>query len=476
MQLVIENKWALAYQKVVMACQLYDYTCHAAKKPENRPLNRYRDVNPYDHSRVILVRSKNDYINANIVTVERVNRRYILSQGPLAFTGGHFWLMIWEQNTKSILMLNKLYEKNEAKCHRYWPKHVGNVENFDDVGLKITLVEEKNCDYYFTRVIRVYDCESQTSRDVVQYHYTTWPDFGVPRCPNSFLRFLKRVRDFGVLDSTDGPPVIHCSAGIGRSGTFCLVDCCLAILEKEGVDNLNIQETLKELRRYRMGLIQTPDQLRFCYQAVLEGAKRLGPNVSEDTVMADSVYSFVGGDEAPPPPPPRSASLNAPPLRYPAPLRALPNIPTSESLGDLKLSTPQESSSSDESQHSATASISSASSANDDGEEPSIDTIPESYDDNLPSSPVVLSRSSASSADDEAEELTVNTVAESTAEATETVRKRRNRELSERVFAMKKRAKETERWHALKRSFYKPITITVGFILAGIIIYAYVKH
>ncbi|XP_026741836.1 tyrosine-protein phosphatase non-receptor type 61F-like isoform X2 [Trichoplusia ni] len=412
MDIVSKNAWALVYQKLGLSSQQFCFTWNEAKKPKNKALNRYRDVNPYDHTRVILKRCEHDYINANYVTMERANRRYILTQGPLAFTVGHFWLMIWEQNTKAILMLNKVIEKNEIKCHWYWPQAIGEVNKmtFNEVRLEVVLVSEEDCGYYSTRLFKLRDMESGKCRDIMQYHYTTWPDFGVPTSPVAFLQFLKRVRESGVLDPTDGPPVIHCSAGIGRSGTFCLVDCCLVIVEKEGIENVNIQEMLLEMRRHRMGLIQTPDQLRFCYQAVIEGTKRLDPNFKEEDEMEESIYVVVNEEEAPPPPPPRAESLTR------APARPLPAIPASESLGNLQLSA---------------------------GADSSSDSCP-------PTPPARDSRSSsASSADDEDEEP--RAVAESGAGAGEDLLRRRRRELAERVSSMKRKAREAERWHALKR-------------------------
>lgn len=106
----------------------------------------------------------------------------------------------------------------------------------------------------------------------MQFHYTTWPDFGIPSSPNAFLKFLQQVRDSGCLNAEVGPAVVHCSAGIGRSGTFCLVDCCLVLIDKFG--QCDIAQVLCELRTYRMGLIQTSDQLDFSYQAIIEGIKK----------------------------------------------------------------------------------------------------------------------------------------------------------------------------------------------------------
>ncbi|XP_060809415.1 tyrosine-protein phosphatase non-receptor type 61F isoform X2 [Amyelois transitella] len=412
MDIANRNAWPIVYQKIGRECQSYPYTCIEAKKPQNKPLNRYRDVNPYDHSRIILKRCERDYINANLVKMDRANRSYILTQGPLAFTVSHMWLMIWEQNSRAILMLNKIIEKNEIKCHWYWPHGVGDMHKMEltDVKLTVEQISEEDCNYYCTRVFKIVDQETSESREVIQFHYTTWPDFGVPSSPNAFLEFLRKVRSSGCLEPDVGPAVVHCSAGIGRSGTFCLVDSCLVIIEKEGLDSVNIQQILLEMRRDRMGLIQTPDQLRFSYQAIIEGAKRLDPNYKEESKMEESIYSSVAADEEeapPPPPPPRAESLTR------APARPLPAIPTSTSLGNLHQYT-QESSSSDESPPTPPARESSSSSADDEDDEPSPHTA-------------------------------------DSGETSETLRRRRTRELADRVTAMKRRARDAEKWHALKR-------------------------
>ncbi|CAG4942722.1 unnamed protein product [Colias eurytheme] len=438
MDIANRNAWPIVYQKIGQECQSYPYTCTEAKKPQNKPLNRYRDVNPYDHSRVILKRSERDYINANLVKMERANRKYILTQGPLAFTVGHFWLMVWEQNSRAILMLNKLIEKNEIKCHWYWPQDIGSEMVLSEVELIVHLLSEEDCNYYTTRKFKIYDMVSREAREVLQFHYTTWPDFGVPSSPNAFLAFLKKVRSSGALEADVGPAIVHCSAGIGRSGTFCLVDSCLVIIEKEGLDSVNIQKILLEMRKDRMGLIQTPDQLRFSYQAIIEGAKRFSPDYKEEPKMEESIYSSVaeeGEEEAPPPPPPRAESLTR------APARPLPAIPTSTSLGNLKYNLAESSSS----------------------------------EEGPPTPPARDCPTPVSSADDEDDDRDAPSVHE-TGTSAETLRRRRTRELAERVSGMKKRARDAERWHALKRSLYKPLTITFGFLLTGIIVYSYVKH
>ncbi|KAJ8914436.1 hypothetical protein NQ315_017532 [Exocentrus adspersus] len=151
-----------------------------------------------------------------------------------------------------------------------------------------------------------------------------------------FLEFLRKVRKAGVLEPSVGPAVVHCSAGIGRSGTFCLVDSCLVLIEKFGLNAVDVKEILLEMRKYRMGLIQTPEQLRFSYQAIIEGAKRiLNQNNSEpEEVIPDhQEASDSDNDEPPPLPPPRLDSLKK--QNGTSFDRPLPNIPNNVSDDDL---------------------------------------------------------------------------------------------------------------------------------------------
>lgn len=198
-------------------------------------MNRYRDVVPYDHSRIKLTRGSEDYINANLIPVDEANRKYILTQGPLPYTVGHFWAMVWEQSSKAILMLNGLVERGYVKCHLYWPTNLNELTLHDDVGLSTELVSEEQSEHFVTRKIILTDLlnPNRPRREILQFHYTSWPDFGLPESPSSFLQFLFAVRQSGALDLTiNGPPIVHCSAGIGRSGTLCLVDSCLVLVSK----------------------------------------------------------------------------------------------------------------------------------------------------------------------------------------------------------------------------------------------------
>lgn len=130
-------------------------------------------MNPYDHSRIVLKRAniETDYINANLVKLEKANRQYILCQGPLELTVGHFWLMVWEQQSKAILMLNKVIEKKQIKCHPYWPKDGQKLE-LHDVGLTVEFLTSENYKNFSKRLFRITDMESTKSREVIQFHYT----------------------------------------------------------------------------------------------------------------------------------------------------------------------------------------------------------------------------------------------------------------------------------------------------------------
>lgn len=340
-EIELRNGWCGVFQdireKSEQEARQKDFSTEESKKTDNRRLNRYRDVSPYDHSRIVLKRGDTDYINANLVKMDRADRKYILCQGPLPLTVGHFWLMVWEYNSRAILMLNKLVEKKQIKCHMYWPEKIGEQHKLELPEVQLA-VEYVNCVEYKNfceRTFRLTDLESSKTREVVQFHYTTWPDFGIPSSPVAFLQFLKEVRESGALDPDVGPPIIHCSAGIGRSGTFCLVDCCLVLIDKEGENKVSVQDVLLELRRYRMGLIQTFDQLYFSYQAIIEGMKRMNNSSFEDFEELTEILPAAGSqqeqdsadnDDTPPPlPPPRTQSLTVT-------QKPLPMIPTSESV------------------------------------------------------------------------------------------------------------------------------------------------
>uniref|UniRef100_A0A2K5M3Q3 protein-tyrosine-phosphatase n=1 Tax=Cercocebus atys TaxID=9531 RepID=A0A2K5M3Q3_CERAT len=188
---------------------------------------------------VKLQNAENDHINASLVDIEEAQRSYILTQGPLPNTCCHFWLMVWQQKTKAVVMLNHIVKKESVKH----------------------LLSEDMKSYYTVHLLQLENINSGETRTISHFHYTTWPDFGVPKLPASLLNFLFKVRKSGSLNPDHGPAVIHCSAGIGHSGTFSLVDICLVLMEKG--DDINIKQVLLNMRKYRM------DQLRFSYMILV---------------------------------------------------------------------------------------------------------------------------------------------------------------------------------------------------------------
>ncbi|XP_007547856.1 tyrosine-protein phosphatase non-receptor type 2 [Poecilia formosa] len=308
-----KGRWQKLYSEI--RNQSHECSYKVAKYPENRNRNRYRDVSPFDHSRVKLENAENDYINASLVVMEDAQRSYILTQGPLKNTCGHFWLMIWEQKTKAVIMLNRVIEKGSEKCAQYWPTAEEREMTFRDTRFMVTLLSEDTKSYYTTRVLQLQNINTGEKREIHHFHYTTWPDFGVPESPASFLNFLFKVRESGALGMDHGPAVVHCSAGIGRSGTFSLVDTCLVLMDKRKDPlSVDIKNILLKMRKYRMGLIQTPEQLRFSYMAVLEGAKFIMGDSSVQNqwrVLSEEAQEL--SSESPPPSEPQA---RCPPERH----------------------------------------------------------------------------------------------------------------------------------------------------------------
>ncbi|XP_067904294.1 tyrosine-protein phosphatase non-receptor type 1-like isoform X1 [Heterodontus francisci] len=298
------GNWSTLYQEI--RHQASDFPCKVAKLPENRNRNRYRDVSPFDHSRIKLQQGDNDYINASLIKMEEAQRSYILTQGPLQNTCGHFWEMVWEQKSRGVVMLNRVIEKGSVKCAQYWPSKEEVDMIFMDTKFILTLISEDVKSYYTVRQLEVANLATKETREILHFHYTTWPDFGVPESPASFLNFLFKVRESGSLNPEHGPVVVHCSAGIGRSGTFSLVDTCLLLMDKRKDPlSVDIKQVLLEMRKYRMGLIQTADQMRFSYMAIIEGAKF----IMGDSSVQEQWKELSNEDLEPPPehspPPPR---------------------------------------------------------------------------------------------------------------------------------------------------------------------------
>ncbi|XP_064213194.1 tyrosine-protein phosphatase Lar isoform X6 [Tribolium castaneum] len=233
----------------------------------NKPKNRYANVIAYDHSRVILTPEEgvlgSDYINANYCDGYRKHNAYVATQGPLQETFGDFWRMCWELKTATIVMMTKLEERTRIKCDQYWPTR--GSETYGNMNITITDVQE-----LATYCIRTFQITKQGGlnerREVKQLQFTAWPDHGVPDHPAPFLQFLRRVSSLNPLDA--GPVVVHCSAGVGRTGCFIVIDSMLERMRHE--KTVDIYGHVTCLRAQRNYMVQTEDQYIFIHDALLE--------------------------------------------------------------------------------------------------------------------------------------------------------------------------------------------------------------
>jgi len=265
----------------------YDYGI--ALRRENLKKNRYGNALPNPETRVKLLNGEDsDYINANYVKGIKTN--YIAAQAPLTNTFADFWLMVYEQNTRVIMMLTKLQEKDKAKADVYWPRKgplasargpgKGGDESrwkaYGAVSVMLEKTEEVNTEItlrYFR--IRPKNAEEGPEHAVVQIHYTGWPDFGTPEDTSTFkllLELMEKHNGESIAEDIDvakqGPIVMHCSAGLGRTGTLIAFHIASEKLELEQArskEEIDMKEIVTQLREQRAGMVQTSSQYKFLY-------------------------------------------------------------------------------------------------------------------------------------------------------------------------------------------------------------------
>ncbi|XP_069719043.1 receptor-type tyrosine-protein phosphatase F isoform X11 [Phaenicophaeus curvirostris] len=234
----------------------------------NKPKNRYANVIAYDHSRVILTSIDgvpgSDYINANYIDGYRKQNAYIATQGPLPETLSDFWRMVWEQRTATIVMMTRLEEKSRVKCDQYWPSR--GTETYGMI--QVTLLETVELATYTVRSFVLYKNGSSEKRELRQFQFMAWPDHGVPEYPTPILAFLRRVKACNPSDA--GPMVVHCSAGVGRTGCFIVIDAMLERMKHE--KTVDIYGHVTCMRSQRNYMVQTEDQYIFIHEALLEAA------------------------------------------------------------------------------------------------------------------------------------------------------------------------------------------------------------
>ncbi|XP_034981896.2 receptor-type tyrosine-protein phosphatase mu isoform X14 [Zootoca vivipara] len=253
----------------------------SAKKDENRMKNRYGNIIAYDHSRVRLQPIEgdlnSDYINGNYVDGYHRPNHYIATQGPMQETIYDFWRMVWHENTASIVMVTNLVEVGRVKCCKYWPD---DTEIYKDI--KVTLIETELLAEYVIRTFAVEKRGAHEIREIRQFHFTGWPDHGVPYHATGLLGFVRQVKSKSPPNA--GPLVVHCSAGAGRTGCFIVIDIMLDMAEREGV--VDIYNCVRELRSRRVNMVQTEEQYVFIHDAILEACL-----CGDTTVPASQVRS-----------------------------------------------------------------------------------------------------------------------------------------------------------------------------------------
>ncbi|XP_064194144.1 receptor-type tyrosine-protein phosphatase F isoform X15 [Anguilla rostrata] len=250
----------------------------------NKPKNRYANVIAYDHSRVILTSVDavpgSDYINANYIDGYRKQNAYIATQGPLPETFSDFWRMVWEQRANTIVMMTRLEEKSRVKCDQYWP--VRGTETYGMI--QVTMLDTVELATYSVRTFALYKNGSSEKREVRQFQFMAWPDHGVPEYPTPILAFLRRVKACNPADA--GPMVVHCSAGVGRTGCLIVIEAMLERMKHE--KSVDIYGHVTCMRSQRNYMVQTEDQYIFIHEALLEAA-----TCGNTEVPARNLYAHI---------------------------------------------------------------------------------------------------------------------------------------------------------------------------------------
>ncbi|XP_072824842.1 receptor-type tyrosine-protein phosphatase H [Vicugna pacos] len=269
-----------------------------ASAPENSIKNRYRNVLPYDWSRVPLTplpgEPGSEYINASFIPGLWNPQEFIAAQGPLSQTVGDFWRLVWEQQSHTLVMLTNCVESGRVKCEHYWPL---DSQPCTHGQLQVTLVGEEVMENWTVRDLKLWHMAERRALSVRQFHYVTWPDHGVPHSPDPVLAFWKMLRQWLDQSTEGGPPIVHCSAGVGRTGTLIALDVLLRQLECEGV--VGAFSYMRKMRESRPLMVQTEAQYVFLHQCILRFLQQSSSAPAEkEATYENLIYENIAATEA----------------------------------------------------------------------------------------------------------------------------------------------------------------------------------
>lgn len=332
------------------------YPTATGEKEENVKKNRYKDILPFDHSRVKLTlktpSQDSDYINANFIKGVYGPKAYVATQGPLANTVIDFWRMIWEYNVVIIVMACREFEMGRKKCERYWPLYGEDPITFEPFRISCE-AEQARTDYFIRTLLLEFQNES---RRLYQFHYVNWPDHDVPSSFDSILDMISLMRKY--QEHEDVPICIHCSAGCGRTGAICAIDYTWNLLKAGKIpEEFNVFNLIQEMRTQRHSAVQTKEQYELVHRAIaqlfekqlqlyeIHGAQKIDDGVNE--INTENMISSIDLDkqDSPPPKPPRTRSCivegdakeeilqppephPVPPILTPSPPSAFPTVTT----------------------------------------------------------------------------------------------------------------------------------------------------
>ncbi|KAM9773745.1 receptor-type tyrosine-protein phosphatase H isoform 1-T1 [Syngnathus typhle] len=265
-----------------------EHTQNAALVPENMEKNRFTNVLPYDWSRVKLqtTNGNSDYINASYMPGYNSSREYIATQGPLPSTVGDFWRMIWELRVNAIVMVTNCTEGRWTKCEHYWPAH---NETCLHQGLMITTAFEQQETNWTLREFRVKHKSRTEERTVKHFHFTAWPDHGVPQCTDVLIQFRRLIRRHMETNRSRTPTVVHCSAGVGRTGTIIALDVLLQQLHRD--KEVGINTFVHNMRLRRPHMVQTESQYVFLHRCIMDCLESRGGADESIYQNADLIYA-----------------------------------------------------------------------------------------------------------------------------------------------------------------------------------------